>query len=214
MIDKLNFTKLSGLIPAIIQDTTTNQVLMVGFMNREAVEKTIEERRVTFWSRTKGRLWQKGETSGNTLEVSSIQTDCDGDALLVRAIPTGPVCHTGSYTCFAEAKTTGAESVLAGLETIIRDRRRQQPAESYTSKLFGQGTPRIAQKVGEEAVEIVIAALQRDQDSLKGESADLLYHLLVLLQDQGLSLSDVTAELKKRMTKPGLREGDDVIAAD
>jgi len=214
MIDKLNFTKMNGLIPAIIQDTTTNHVLMVGFMNREAVEKTIQERRVTFWSRTKGRLWQKGETSGNTLEVSSIQTDCDGDALLVRAIPTGPVCHTGSYTCFAEAKSLDAESVLRGLETIIRDRRQQQPAESYTSKLFGQGTPRIAQKVGEEAVEIVIAALQHDQDSLKEESADLMYHLLVLLQDQGLSLSDVTAALKKRMTKPGLREGDDVVAAE
>ncbi|TSA22657.1 bifunctional phosphoribosyl-AMP cyclohydrolase/phosphoribosyl-ATP diphosphatase HisIE [bacterium] len=213
MIDKLNFTKLNGLIPAIIQDTTTNQVLMVGFMNREAVEKTIQERRVTFWSRTKGRLWQKGETSGNTLEVSSIQTDCDGDALLVRAIPTGPVCHTGSYTCFAEARTLDAESVLAGLETIIRERRQQMPAESYTSKLFGQGTPRIAQKVGEEAVEIVIAALQHDQDSLKEESADLLYHLLVLLQDQGLSLSDVTAVLKKRMTKPGRTGGDNVVAA-
>jgi phosphoribosyl-ATP pyrophosphohydrolase/phosphoribosyl-AMP cyclohydrolase len=213
MIDKLNFTKMNGLIPAIIQDTSTHQVLMAGFMNREAVERTIQERRVTLWSRTKGRLWQKGETSGNTLQVSSIQTDCDGDALLVRATPTGPVCHTGSYTCFAETKALAAESVLEGLEAVIHERRKQMPAESYTSKLFAQGTPRIAQKVGEEAVEIVIAALQHNQDSLKEEAADLLYHLLVLLQDQGLSLSDVTAVLKGRMTKPGRTGSDKIVEA-
>ncbi len=202
MIDKLNFTKLGGLIPAIVQDTVTRQVLMVGFMNQEAVERTLRDRRVTFWSRTKKRLWQKGETSGNFLEVSSVQIDCDADALLILAIPAGPVCHTGSYTCFNEAKSSDAHSVLEGLENIIRERRQQKPAGSSTARLFQQGTPRIAQKVGEEAVETVVAALQNDRASLKEESADLLYHLLVLLQDQGLTLDDVAVILKKRMVKP------------
>jgi phosphoribosyl-ATP pyrophosphohydrolase/phosphoribosyl-AMP cyclohydrolase len=202
MIDKLNFAKLNGLVPAIIQDTTTNQVLMVGFMNRDAVEKTIKEQKVTFWSRTKGRLWQKGETSGNTLAVSSMQVDCDGDALLVRAIPAGPVCHTGSFTCFGEDKSSGADAVLEGLEEIIRERRQHMLSESYTARLFEKGTSRIAQKVGEEAVEAVVAALQKDPAALKEEAADLLYHLLVLLQDQGLKLSDVTDVLKRRMIKP------------
>ncbi len=201
MIDKLNFAKLNGLVPAIIQDTTTRQVLMVGFMNRDAVEKTIQDRTVTFWSRTKGRLWQKGETSGNTLSVSSMQIDCDGDALLVHAIPAGPVCHTGSFTCFGEEKSSGADEVLGGLEEIIRERREQKSTESYTAKLFAQGTPRIAQKVGEEAVETVVAAMQQNKDALKEEAADLLYHLLVLLRDQGVTLGDVTEVLKKRMVK-------------
>lgn len=141
MIDKLNFGKLNGLIPAIIQDVSSNQVLMVGFMNREAVQKTLQERRVTFWSRTKQRLWQKGETSGNTLEVSSIHIDCDGDALLVRANPTGPVCHSGTYTCLGEAKSDAANAVLDSLENIIRERRQQMPSESYTAKLFRQVLP-------------------------------------------------------------------------
>jgi phosphoribosyl-ATP pyrophosphohydrolase/phosphoribosyl-AMP cyclohydrolase len=206
MIDKLNFAKLNGLIPAIIQDTTTRQVLMVGFMNREAFEKTIKDRRVTFWSRTKGRLWRKGETSGNTLEVSSMQIDCDGDALLVHAIPAGPVCHTGTYTCFGEEKSGGADAVLEGLEEIIRERRQVMSDESYTAKLFRKGTPRIAQKVGEEAVETVVAAMQRDRNALKEEAADLLYHLLVLLKDQDVSLSEVTAVLKNRMVKPAGEE--------
>jgi len=201
MIDKLNFAKLNGLIPAIIQETTTNQVLMVGFMNREAVEKTIQEKKVTFWSRTKGRLWQKGETSGNTLSVSSMQVDCDGDALLVRALPAGPVCHTGSFTCFGEEKSLEADAALEGLEEIIRERRQQMSSESYTARLFEKGTPRIVQKVGEEAVETVVAAMQKDTNAVKEETADLLYHLLVLLQDQGLRLSDVTEVLKKRMQK-------------
>ncbi len=199
MIDKLNFAKLNGLIPAVIQDTTTNQVLMVGFMNREAVEKTMQEKKVTFWSRTKQRLWQKGETSGNTLAVSSMQVDCDSDALLVRAIPAGPVCHTGSFTCFGEDKSRGADAVLEGLEEIIRERRQQMSSGSYTARLFEKGTPRIAQKVGEEAVETVVAAMQHNAGALKEEAADLLYHLLVLLQDQELRLSDVTEVLKRRM---------------
>jgi phosphoribosyl-ATP pyrophosphohydrolase/phosphoribosyl-AMP cyclohydrolase len=206
MTDKLNFAKLNGLVPAIIQDITTNQVLMVGFMNREAVERTMKEKMVTFWSRTKGRLWQKGETSGNTLAVSSMQIDCDGDALLVRAIPAGPVCHTGSFTCFGEDKSRGADAALEGLEEIIRERRGQMSSESYTARLFEKGTPRIAQKVGEEAVETVVAAMQHDSGALKEEAADLMYHLLVLLQDQGLKLSDVTEVLKRRMKPPAAAE--------
>ena len=202
MIDQLNFGKLNGLIPAIIQDASSDQVLMIGFMNREAVQKTLQERRVTFWSRTRQRLWQKGETSGNILEVSSILIDCDGDALLVRANPTGPVCHTGSHTCFGEEKSGASSAVLDKLENIIRERRQQMPEESYTAKLFREGTPRIAQKVGEEAVETVIAAVQGNSDALKEESADLLYHLLVLLQERGLNIGDVTSVLKKRMEKP------------
>ena len=202
MIDTLNFGKLNGLIPAIIQDAASNQVLMVGFMNREAVQKTLEERRVTFWSRTKQRLWQKGETSGNTLEVSSMHIDCDGDALLVRAHPTGPVCHAGTFTCFGESKSGDAVSVLTELESIIRERRQQMPSESYTAKLFREGTARIAQKVGEEAVETVVASMQGDREALKEESADLLYHLLVLLQERGVDLEEVATVLQKRMNKP------------
>ena len=202
MIDTLNFGKLNGLIPAIIQDASSNQVLMVGFMNREAVQKTLQERRVTFWSRTKQRLWQKGETSGNTLEVSSIQVDCDGDAVLVRAHPKGPVCHTGTFTCFGESKSGESNSVLTELENIIRERRQQMPSESYTTNLFRQGIARIAQKVGEEAVETIVASMQGDREAIKEESADLLYHLLVLLQERGLSLEEVTTVLQKRMNKP------------
>ena len=203
MIDKLNFAKLNGLVPAIVQEATTNQVLMVGFMNREAVERTINDRKVTFWSRTKGRLWQKGETSGNTLALSSMHIDCDGDALLIRAIPAGPVCHTGSFTCFGEEKSAGSDGVLEGLQEIIRERAGTTSHESYTAKLLARGTPRVAQKVGEEAVETVVAAMQGDTKALKEEAADLLYHLLVLLRDQGVALADVTEVLKQRMLKPG-----------
>jgi phosphoribosyl-AMP cyclohydrolase / phosphoribosyl-ATP pyrophosphohydrolase len=202
MIDNLDFNKLNGLIPAVIQDAATHQVLMVGFMNREALAKTLDEKRVTFWSRTKNRLWQKGETSGNILEVCSIQVDCDKDALLVQVRPAGPVCHTGSHTCFGEARMDDAESTLVLLESIIRQRAQNPPAGSYTARLLQQGTGRIAQKVGEEAVETVVAALQKDRHALPEEAADLLYHLLVLLMDQEMSLSDVTAVLKKRMVKP------------
>jgi len=202
MIDNLNFEKMNGLIPAVIQDATTRQVLMVGYMNQEALAKTLEERRVTFWSRTKERLWQKGEISGNVLEVTSVKADCDGDALLVYAHPTGPVCHTGVHTCFGEEEADEASSVFGRLENTIRDRRQNQPEGSYTAKLFQQGTGRIAQKVGEEAIETVVAALQKDREALKEESADLLYHLIVLLEDQGVRMADVAGVLKKRMEKP------------
>jgi phosphoribosyl-AMP cyclohydrolase / phosphoribosyl-ATP pyrophosphohydrolase len=202
MIDTLNFEKMNGLIPAIVQDATTRQVLMLGYMNKEALTKTLEENRVTFWSRSKNRFWQKGETSGNVLEVVSVKADCDGDAVLVYAHPTGPVCHTGAHTCFGEEKADETSSVFGRLENTIRDRRQHQPEGSYTAKLFQQGTGRIAQKVGEEAIETVIAALKQDREALKEESADLLYHLIILLEDRGVRMSDVANVLKKRMGQP------------
>lgn len=199
MIDQLNFEKLGGLIPAVIQDARTNQVLMVGFMNREALEKTIADKKVTFWSRTKKRLWQKGETSGNVLEFVSLQTDCDSDSLLIKAIPHGPVCHANQFTCFGEDETMDAGSVLSRLEGTIRSRKQTMPEGSYTSKLFKEGTPRIAQKVGEEGVEVALASVLGEKKRFTEESADLLYHLLVLLCQLDLTLADVTKELHNRM---------------
>ncbi len=196
MIDQLNFSKLNGLLPAIVQDAETRQVLMVGFMNREAVQQTLNKNTVIFWSRTKQRLWQKGETSGNTLQFISAAADCDGDALLIQAKPAGPTCHTGTYTCFGEEKR---EDTLATLERTIQQRKRDMPNDSYTATLFARGTPFISQKVGEEAVEVLVASLQQDQSALKQEAADLLYHLLVLFVDRGISLADVTAILRERM---------------
>ena len=198
-MDKLNFEKLGGLVPAVIQDVRTNQVLMVGFMNSEALEKTLADKKVTFWSRTKKRLWQKGETSGNYLEYVSMQTDCDNDSLLIKAIPHGPVCHTNRFTCFGEDETIDAGNVLRRLEETIRSRKQLMPEGSYTSILFKEGTPRIAQKVGEEGVEVALASVLGDKKRLTEESADLLYHLLVLLRQQDLTLDDVTKELQSRM---------------
>lgn len=197
MIDKLDFNKLNGIIPAIVQDANTLQVLMIGFMNKEALEKTLLEKKVTFWSRSRKCLWQKGETSGNSLEVISIETDCDNDALLIKAIPKGPVCHTGSYTCFGEEKIT--TDVLNRLEAIIADRKRTLPENSYSAKLFKEGTPRIAQKVGEEAVEVAVAATLGDKNQLKEEIADLLYHIIVLLKQEEMSLDDIFKVLQRRM---------------
>jgi phosphoribosyl-AMP cyclohydrolase / phosphoribosyl-ATP pyrophosphohydrolase len=197
--DKLNFEKLNGLVPAVVQDFNTRQVLMVGFMNKEALEKTLADKKVTFWSRTKKRLWQKGETSGNFLEFVSMQTDCDNDSVLIRAIPHGPVCHTNQFTCFGEDQIKDAGGVLGKLEEIIRERQRTMPEGSYTSKLFKDGTQRIAQKVGEEGVEVAIAAVLEDKKRFTEEAADLVYHLLVLLRQQGMSLSDISEELRKRM---------------
>jgi phosphoribosyl-ATP pyrophosphohydrolase/phosphoribosyl-AMP cyclohydrolase len=198
-MNKLNFEKLGGLIPAVIQDARTNQVLMVGFMNREALDKTLADKKVTFWSRTKKCLWQKGETSGNFLEYVSMRQDCDDDSLLIKAIPHGPVCHTNQFTCFGEDKTMDVGSVLSRLEDTIRSRQKTMPEGSYTSKLFKEGTPRIAQKVGEEGVEVALAAVLGDKKRLTEESADLLFHLLVLLRQQGMTLEDVIKELRKRM---------------
>ena len=198
-MDTLNFEKLNGLVPAIIQDGRTNQVLMVGFMNPEAIEKTLADKKVTFWSRTKKRLWQKGETSGNYLEYVSMQEDCDNDSLLIKAIPHGPVCHTNQFTCFGEDETIDVGGVLCRLEETIRSRKLMMPEGSYTSKLFKEGTPRIAQKVGEEGVEVALASVLGDKKRFTEESADLLYHLLVLLCQQDLTLTDVTKELRSRM---------------
>jgi phosphoribosyl-AMP cyclohydrolase / phosphoribosyl-ATP pyrophosphohydrolase len=198
-MEQLDFEKLGGLVPAVIQDARTQQVLMVGFMNREALDRTVADRKVTFWSRTRQRLWQKGETSGNYLEFVSASADCDRDSLLVKAIPHGPVCHTGAFTCFGEKETADIGNVLRALETTILERQAVMPEGSYTSKLFSEGTPRIAQKVGEEGVEVALAAVLGDTQRLKEESADLMFHLLVLLRQLGLTLGDVAEELGRRM---------------
>jgi phosphoribosyl-AMP cyclohydrolase / phosphoribosyl-ATP pyrophosphohydrolase len=199
MIDQVNFEKMNGLVPAVVQDERTNQVLMVGFMNREALEKTYADKKVTFWSRTRQRLWQKGETSGNFLEFLSASVDCDIDSLLIKAIPHGPVCHTNQFTCFGEDEKIEIGSVMRKLEDIIRERKSTMPEGSYTSQLFKGGAPRIAQKVGEEGVEVALAAVLGDTKRLTEESADLIYHLLVLLRQQGLTLEDVAGELRRRM---------------
>jgi phosphoribosyl-ATP pyrophosphohydrolase/phosphoribosyl-AMP cyclohydrolase len=199
MMNLLNFDKLGGLVPAVIQDARTHQVLMVGFMNREALDATFREKKVTFWSRTHQRLWQKGETSGNFLEVVSASVDCDHDSILIKAIPHGPVCHTGVFTCFGEKETVDIGHVFNTLEKTIHERQATMLEGSYTSKLFMEGTPRIAQKVGEEGVEVALAAVLGDTTRLKEESADLVFHLLVLLRQAGMTMNDVAEELQRRM---------------
>jgi phosphoribosyl-ATP pyrophosphohydrolase/phosphoribosyl-AMP cyclohydrolase len=200
MIESLRFDKLDGLIPAVVQDVGTGEVLMVGFMNREAVEATLRDGLVTFWSRSRKALWRKGETSGSTLSLVELTPDCDGDTLLVRARPDGPTCHTGARTCFADAPDP-SWSVPAALERTVRDRRLSMPEGSYTTALFTSGRARIAQKVGEEAVETVVAAMQGDARAVANEAADLLYHMTVLLVEQGLSWIDVYEELRRRFGK-------------
>jgi phosphoribosyl-ATP pyrophosphohydrolase/phosphoribosyl-AMP cyclohydrolase len=195
---KLNFAKLNGLIPAVVQHADTLAVLMVGFMTPEALEQTRHTGRVVFHSRTRGRLWMKGESSGNELVVRSIHADCDRDSLLVMAIPLGPVCHTGAETCFGAAHDAAPMPVLLALERIIAERDRTRPEGSYTAALLKAGTERAAQKVGEEAVETAIAAVAGKRDQLANEAADLLYHLLVLLRLQNLELADITARLESR----------------
>ncbi len=193
----LDFEKSGGLIPAIIQDAKTAKVLMLGYMNSEALEKTKTENRVTFFSRSKNRLWTKGETSGNFLEVVSITEDCDNDTLLIKANPLGPICHTGSDTCFNKTNTSNA-LFLEYLENVIHDRKNNPSAKSYTSELFAKGINKIAQKVGEEAVELVIEAKDNNKDLFIGEAADLLYHYLILLSAKGLTLADVVKKLEER----------------
>ena len=195
----LNFEKLNGLIPVVVQDANDGAVLMVGFMNREALDRTIAEKRVTFWSRSKQRLWTKGETSGNYLNVLSMHHDCDEDALLILAHPVGPVCHTGEESCFSE--TFNGHSALHTLERTIADRKYHPTANSYTAKLFSEGITRIAQKVGEEAVELCIAAQHADKQRIVEETADLLYHTLVLLAEKEISLGEVLTELEERRKK-------------
>ncbi|HOO15115.1 MAG TPA: bifunctional phosphoribosyl-AMP cyclohydrolase/phosphoribosyl-ATP diphosphatase HisIE [Candidatus Marinimicrobia bacterium] len=196
----IDFTKNNGLLPAIIQDEKTGKVLMLGYMNRESYEKTKATGRVTFFSRSRQALWTKGETSGNFLEVKEILSDCDGDTLLIKVKPTGPTCHTGADTCFNE-KNIAEKPFIFELEEIIRDRRNNPKPGSYTNKLFDAGDERIAQKVGEEATEVVIDAVTGNEMRLPEEVADLLYHLLVLLVAKDLALDDIMNVLEKRHRK-------------
>lgn len=194
---KPNFEKSAdGLIPVIIQDNTTNKVLMLGYMNNEAYAKTLKEDNVTFFSRSKNRLWTKGEESGNFLKVKDIKIDCDDDTLLIKAEPVGPVCHTGQDTCFNEINTE--IQFLDKLEKIILDRKTNPTDQSYTSSLFKKGINKIAQKVGEEAVELVIEAKDSNQELFKNEAADLLYHYLILLAAKDYSLNDIIKVLETR----------------
>jgi phosphoribosyl-ATP pyrophosphohydrolase/phosphoribosyl-AMP cyclohydrolase len=193
----MDFEKLGGIVPAIIQDVRTGRVLMLGFMNPEALRKTETEGRVTFFSRTKQRLWTKGEESGNFLHVAEIMKDCDSDTLLIKARPDGPVCHTGTDTCFDEKNNGGAE-FLEELQEVIHLRKEEMPPGSYTTSLFNAGIRKIAQKVGEEAVELVIESTDGSDDRFLDEAADLLYHLQVLLSSRGFGIGDVAGVLEKR----------------
>ncbi len=198
----LDFKKYTdGLVPAIIQDAVTGKVLMLGFMNESALQKTSELKQVTFFSRSKQRLWTKGEESGNFLHVQEILADCDKDTLLIKAKPVGPVCHTGADTCWNETNT--ADHFIFELEQIIADRKSNPSDKSYTSSLFAKGINKIAQKVGEEAVELLIESKDEDKELFLGEAADLLFHYLILLQAKGCILSDVEDVLKKRHNKKG-----------
>ena len=195
---EIDFKKMNGLIPAVIQDCDTDKVLMLGFMNQEAYNITIETGKVTFYSRTRNCLWTKGETSGNFLHVESIHLDCDSDTLLIKAHPDGPVCHTGADTCWGEENKKSPMTFLSFLQDFIDKRHEEMPEGSYTTKLFRDGTKRIAQKVGEEALETVIEAVEGNKEKLIYEASDLLYHLLVLLTDNGLRIEDLARELQMR----------------
>ncbi|MBA3663016.1 MAG: bifunctional phosphoribosyl-AMP cyclohydrolase/phosphoribosyl-ATP diphosphatase HisIE [Bacteroidetes bacterium] len=197
---QINFLKYSdGLVPAIIQDPQTSKVLMLGFMNEEAFLKTQELNKVTFFSRVKKRLWTKGEESGNFLLVKDIRMDCDNDTLLIKAEPQGVVCHTGADTCFNEINKP--DSFLFELEKIIQLRKKEPSASSYTSDLFGKGINKIAQKVGEEAIELVIESKDNNKELFLGEAADLLFHYMILLTEKGFSLADVVSVLEERNSK-------------
>ena len=193
-IEALAWDKQGGLLPAIVQDAATLRVLMLGYMNREALAATLASGRVTFFSRSKGRLWTKGESSGHVLELVGLETDCDADTLLLQARPQGPTCHLQRASCFSAAPADG----LAELDALIQTRERERPAGSYTTRLFEDGVRRIAQKVGEEGVETALAAVAQDEDALLGEAADLLYHLAVLLRARGLSLAAARRVLEAR----------------
>jgi phosphoribosyl-ATP pyrophosphohydrolase/phosphoribosyl-AMP cyclohydrolase len=196
----LDWDKGGGLLPAVVQHARSGRVLMLGYMNEAALVETLRRGRVVFFSRSRGQLWLKGETSGHFLDLVQVSTDCDGDSLLVLAQPTGPTCHKGTESCFAEARRTDAErfAFLGLLEATIEARIADQPEGSYTARLFAQGPSRLAQKVGEEGLETALAAVTRDDDGVRSEAADLLFHLLVLLKARGLSLVDVIAELRSR----------------
>nr|WP_255511255.1 bifunctional phosphoribosyl-AMP cyclohydrolase/phosphoribosyl-ATP diphosphatase HisIE [Zobellella iuensis] len=193
----MDWDKVDGLMPAIVQDCHSGRVLMLGYMNREALEKTQATGQVTFFSRTKNRLWTKGETSGHVLQLRDLSTDCDQDTLLALVEPIGPTCHLGNVSCFNDQQLPSL-SFLAELEQVLASRKGADPATSYTASLYAKGTKRIAQKVGEEGVETALAATVHDHEELVSESADLLYHLTVLLQQEGLQLTDVVNKLKAR----------------
>ena len=194
----IDFNKMQGLVPAIIQDAKTKNVLMLGFMNEEAYNKTLELGKVTFYSRTKQRLWTKGEESGNFLNVVDIKNDCDGDTLLIMVNPVGPVCHTGTDTCWGEKNEANPLLFLSELQDFIERRHEEMPEGSYTTSLFKDGINRMAQKVGEEALEAVIVACNGTNERLIYEGSDLFYHLIVLLTSKGLRIEDLASELQKR----------------
>jgi phosphoribosyl-AMP cyclohydrolase / phosphoribosyl-ATP pyrophosphohydrolase len=201
-ISQLDFAKGDGLLPAVVQHAGTGAVLMLGYMNRDALRETFERKRVVFFSRSKQRLWEKGETSGHTLDFVEARIDCDADTILVSAWPRGPVCHQGTTTCFGDDKQTEAErfAFLGSLERVIEQRIAERPEGSYTARLFAQGPKRLAQKVGEEGVEVALAAAAEGDDKVVSESADLLFHLLVLLRSRGIPIDRVIAELESRHT--------------
>ena len=202
-VGKVDFAKGDGLVPAIVQDASTGAVLMLGYMNQEALEQTLARKRAVFWSRSKQRLWEKGETTGYTLDLVDVALDCDADTLLVTARPRGPACHNGTLTCFGDEPRAAATSLafLATLETVIAQRATEKPEASYTARLLEKGIAKVAQKVGEEGVETALAGVSDTNDKVIEESADLLFHLLVLLRARGVPLSDVVKKLESRHTK-------------
>ncbi len=199
-ISNVDFAKADGLVPAIVQDADTGAVLMLAYMNREALEQTLARKRAVFFSRSKQRLWEKGETTGHTLDVVDVALDCDNDTLLVTARPRGPACHNGTVTCFGDEPRSSATGIafLAKLESVIAQRASEKPETSYTAKLLDKGIKRIAQKVGEEGVETALAGVGETNDKVVEESADLLFHLLVLLRARGIPLVDVVRALESR----------------
>ncbi|TYG35073.1 bifunctional phosphoribosyl-AMP cyclohydrolase/phosphoribosyl-ATP diphosphatase HisIE [Lonepinella koalarum] len=203
-IQTINWQKVDNLLPVIVQNAQTCEVLMLGYMNAEALNKTLVEKKVTFYSRTKQRLWTKGETSGHFLNVVDMALDCDNDTLLILVNPIGPTCHKGTESCFSELQTLPDWVFFSKLENLIKSRKNADPDSSYTAKLYAKGTKKIAQKVGEEGVETALAAMAKDPDEVVSETADLLYHLTVLLQDANLNWTDVMDKLKQRHAGIGL----------
>jgi phosphoribosyl-ATP pyrophosphohydrolase/phosphoribosyl-AMP cyclohydrolase len=201
--DSVDFSKGDGLVPAIVQDADTGAVLMLAYMNREALEQTLARKRAVFYSRSKQRLWEKGETTGHTLDVIDVAADCDNDTLLVTARPRGPACHNGTLTCFGNESRSAATDIsfLARLEQVVEQRATQQPEASYTARLLGKGINKVAQKVGEEGVETALAGASEPDQKVVEESADLLFHLLVLLRARGIPLQRVVRELEARHEK-------------
>lgn len=202
-IESLDWSKGDGLLPAVVQDARTGQVLMLGYMNRESLRTTLAEKRVTFYSRSKQRLWTKGETSGNFLHLVDASADCDNDTILITAHPDGPTCHLGTDSCFGQAIGTAASRLafLSQLESVIEQRVSERPEGSYTARLWAEGPTRMAQKVGEEGVEVALAAVSQTPEKLVGEAADLIFHLTLLLKSRQLSLVDVIGELERRHAK-------------